>query len=265
MKAIANLFLCVAMVCTATSATAQQQPPKRELPEEEVAESSPPLMLAVSKGQVDEVRRLLREGANVNEAIELGITALMVASGLGHLDLIKVLLDAGADPNALAGMSHPRIIITPLNVAMNPRNKKRLETIDMLIAGGAKVNPLNATVSPLENAVENRDIEMVKALLDRGADVNLLDGVGRTSLATAFRDANGPDVSIVKLLLEAGADPNKSRLWVGNHCISILEGLISQLRTGKDRARLEASRLLIQHGAKRYRRKAGINGCYPSR
>ena len=264
MKTIAGLCLCVAMVCSATPSTAQQQP-DREPTQEEFVEKLPPLMRAAWKGQVDEVRRLLKEGANVNETGPLGFTALMGASGLGNLDVIKVLLDAGADPNALAGMGHPRIIITPLNVAMSPRNKKRLETIDMLIAGGAKVNPPSAHMSPLDNAVTNRDIEMVKAFLDRGADVDWPDQFGRTSLWRAVSDDDGPDVRIVQLLLEAGANPNKSRIWVGNHCLSILEDLHTRLMTDKNQARSEVSRLLIQHGAKRYRRKARVHGCYPSR
>lgn len=265
MKALANLSLCVAMVCSATSAKAQQPTPEREPTEEEVAQSLPPLMHAAWKGSVDEVRRLIKEGANVNDTSEMGFTALMVAASLGRLDVIKVLLDAGADPNAVAGMSHPRIILTPLILAMDRRNNKRLETIDMLIAGGAKLNPPAGWQAPLYNAVTSGDVEMVKAFLERGANVDWPDGVGRTALAAAFFDANGPDVSIVKLLLDAGANPNKPRLWSGDHCISILEALTSELRTEKDRARLEAKRLLIQHGAKRYRQKAAIDGCYPSR
>ena len=265
MKAIASLFLCFAMVCTVSSAQAQQQPSEREPTEEEVVQSMPPLMRAAYKGRVDEVRTLLKEGANVNEMFGLGFTALMIAAAFGHLDVMKVLLDAGANPNGAVGMTHPRVIITPLNVAMSPRNKKRLETIDMLIAAGAKVNPPVAEQAPLDNAVTNRDVEMVKAFLDRGADVDSPDQFGRTSLWRAVSDGNGPDVSIVKLLLEAGADPNKSRIWVGNQCISILEDLNRALMTYKDQARLEVSRLLIQHGAKRYRRKAPVDGCYPSR
>lgn len=265
MRAIALLFLCVAMVCSATSATAQQEQPEREPTEEEVAEVLPPLLRATWKGQVDEVRKLLKEGADVNQIIDLGFTPLIVACLLGHLDVIKVLLDAGADPNGVSGMTHPTIIFTPLIAAISRRNKKRLETIDMLIAAGAKVNMHVAMQSPLNNAVTNRDVEMVKAFLDRGATVDWPDPFGRTSLWTAVRDDNGPDVRIVKLLLEAGANPNKSRIWIGNHCVSILEELNMKLLTHKDQARLETSRLLVQHGAKRYRRKAGVDGCYPSR
>ena len=265
MRAIAYLFLCLAMVCSATSARSQQDPPEREPSEEEIAQALPPLMRAAWKGQVDEVRRLLKEGAEVNQTIDLGFSALMVAASVGHLEVIKVLLDAGADPNGVAGLSHPIAIITPLSAAVSRRNKKRLETIDMLIAGGAKVNSPNALQPPLDTAVINRDAEMVKAFLDRGANVDWPDQFGRTVLWRAVSDANGPDVSIVKLLLEAGANPNKSRIWVGNQCISILEDLNRALITYKDNARLEASRLLIQHGAKRYRRKAGVNGCHPSR
>jgi ankyrin repeat protein len=265
MRAIAHLLLCFAMVCSATSASAQQGLPEREPTEEEIAQAMPPLMRAAWRGQVDEVRRLLKEGADVNQTMDLGVSALMLAASFGHLDVIKVLLDAGADPNGVAGLSHPLVIITPLNAAMNRRNKKRLETIDLLIAGGAKVNTASALQSPLENAITNRDIEMVRAFLDRGADVNWPDQFGRTVLWRAVSDVNGPDVRIVKLLLEGGANPNKSRIWSGNHCVSILEDLNMALITYKDKPRLEVSRLLIQHGAKRYRRKAGVNGCYPSR
>ncbi|HKY44183.1 MAG TPA: ankyrin repeat domain-containing protein [Pyrinomonadaceae bacterium] len=264
MRAIALFFLCMAMVCSATSATAQEQQPEREPTEEEVVEALPPLLRAAAKGQVDEVRRLLKEGANVEERVAF-YSPLIIACAFGHLDVIKVLLDAGADPNGVAGLSHPMALITPLHVAMIRRNKKRLETIDMLIAAGAKVNTHVALQSPLDNAVTNRDIEMVKAFLDRGADVDWPDEFGRTTLWRAVRDDKGPDVRIVKLLLEAGANPNKSRIWVGNHCVSILEELNMALRTHKDQARLETSRLLIQHGAKRYRRRAGVGGCYPSR
>ena len=265
MRAIAFLFLCIAMVCSSTAARAQHQPPEREPTEEEFAKSAPPLMRAALKGQVDEVRRLLNEGADVNQTIELGFTALILAAMKGHFEVIKVLLEAGADPNGVAGMSHPIVIITPLSAAISNRNKKRLETIDLLIAAGAKVNSPGMLQPPLDIAVINRDIEMVKAFLDRGADVDWPDQFGRTVLWRAVRDDNGPDVTIVKLLLEAGANPNKSRIWLGNHCVSILEELHMTLMTDKDKVRLEVSRLLIQHGAKRYRRKAPVDGCYPSR
>lgn len=264
MKAIANLFLCFAMVCFATSAKAQQQPPEREPTQEELLESLPPLVRAAAKNQVDELRKLIKEGADVNETFELGFSALIYASMFGHLEVVKILLDAGADPNRVAGLSHPRIIITPLLAAMVRTNKKRLETMDMLIAGGAKVNPPAGWQAPLYNAVTIGDVEMVQAILQRGANVDWPDEFGRTPLAAAFFDTDGPDLTIVKLLLDAGANPNKSRLWVGNHCVSILESLNISLRFSKTKARLEASRLLIQHGAKRYRRRAGINGCYPS-
>jgi uncharacterized protein len=264
-RAITFFFLHVVVVCGFGCAKAQQQRPEPAVTQEEISdESMPPLMRAAGQGRVDEVRRLLKNGANVDKRAELGVTALMVAAGGDHPDIVKILLDAGADPNALAGMTHPRIIITPLIIAMNPRNKKRLEIMDCLIAAGAKVNPpASFYESPLIDAVTKHDLEMIKALLDRGADVNWANEIGHSALVRALTDGNGPDLSVIKLLLDCGADPNKPRIQAGTDCISTLEYLDGWLRGSKTKlqARLEARRLLIEYGAKKYRTRVHATGC----
>jgi len=261
-----TVFLLLMVVCGVSPATAQQQPGQPAVTQEQITdESLPPLMRAAWQGRVDEVRRLLKDGANVNERADLGFTALTIAAGGDHLDIVKILLDAGADPNALAGMTHPRVIITPLIAAMSPRNKRRLEIMDTLIAAGAKVNPpASFGESPLVNAVTRHDLEMMKALLNRGADVNWANEIGQSALVRALGDSNGPDLSVLRLLLDSGADSNKPRIWAGNDCVSPLEylnGWLKYSRT-KDQARLEARRLLIQYGAKKYRTRARVTGCY---
>src|SRR5262245_46129237 len=132
-----------------------------------------PLMRASEAGNVDDVRRLLKAGANVNEPIgSLGITALTVAAARGHLEVVKLLLNAGADPNAAGGVAHGGFV-TVFMYALNPANKNRLEIIDALIAAGGRLNPPNWwPASPLDTAVSSNDIAMIKALLKRGSDVN---------------------------------------------------------------------------------------------
>ena len=44
-------------------------------------------------GRLEEVKRLLNEGANVNAKDDGGMTALMAASGQGRVEVVKVLLD----------------------------------------------------------------------------------------------------------------------------------------------------------------------------
>ena len=192
----------------------------------------PPLMRAAAIGNVDEVRRLLDAGADVNEQLEgVGITALMLAARRGYLEIVKVLLKAGADPNAVGGITHVGFY-TPLIMAMNRENKNRLEVIDALIAAGARLNPpAPFPESPLDNAVNKNDIEMIRALLQRGSDVNWEDGSGNTALATAATKAE-PNLDVVRLLLAAGADPNKPRLWSGDDCVSILRLLDDQQQRG---------------------------------
>jgi ankyrin repeat protein len=205
-------------------------------------------MRAAAGGRLDEVRNLL-EGADVNEKGALGITALMFAVGAGHLEVVKALLEAGADPNAAGGVVHGGVF-SVLTVAMNRQNKNRMELMDILIAAGAKVNPPRRfPESPLDAAVKERDIEMLKALLERGADVNWENEIGTTPLETAV-SMGEPDVEVVRLLLKAGADPNRPRLWEGDVCVSLLE--VFDKGPSRDKVREEIRRLLKQSGAKKY-------------
>src|SRR5207342_300293 len=61
-----------------------------------------PLLFAVRAGSLDAVRLLLDAGANVNDLLSDGESALVVATANAHWEVANLLLDRGADPN-LAG------------------------------------------------------------------------------------------------------------------------------------------------------------------
>jgi len=209
-----------------------------------------PLMRAAEAGRLDEVRNLLKTGTDVSERLPgIGLTALMIAAGRGDLEMVKVLLAAGANPNAAGGVAHGGFW-TVLSFAMSAKNKNRLELVDTLIAAGAKLNPEPwFPESPLQAAVKGNDIEMLKALLKRGSDVNWANEIGTTALVTAITMGE-PNVEIVRLLLDAGADPNKPRLWVGEDCVSLLTLLGGT--PGTDKVRSEIRRLVLQAGGKNF-------------
>ncbi|HEX6732316.1 MAG TPA: ankyrin repeat domain-containing protein [Pyrinomonadaceae bacterium] len=220
-----------------------------------------PLMRAAEAGNVDDLRELLKAGADVNEALgRLGITALTLAAGRGHLEVVKLLLSAGADPNAAGGVAHVGFF-TVLTYAMNPHNKNRLEIIDALIAAGARLNPPNWwPVSPLDAAVSSNDIAMVKELLKRGGDVNWENQIGSTALVTAIL-VSERNVEMVRLLLEADANPNKPRLSIGNSCVSILTFLDERPGVPRDKVREEIRRLIVKAGGKRYSKNSRGEPC----
>ena len=143
-------------------------------------------------------------------------------------------------------------------MAMSRCNRNRILLMDTLIAAGAKLNPpKDYFIAPLIDAIERSDLEMIQAVLQRGAEVNRTEDFGKTPLTTAV-SMGAPNVEVVKLLLDAGADPNPPKLRVGGdgQRMSLLEYLESYIegsrRDGKrDTVREEIARLLKQAGAKR--------------
>jgi uncharacterized protein len=263
MRELIGIKQALALLLLLTAVASGQTQRRREPPQRELfpAQFLPPLMRAAQAGRLDKVRVLVKGGADVNEKFDDlgGITALMVAAGAGHIEVVKELLAAGADPNASAGIAHVGFF-TPLVMAMNRRtDKNRLKLIDTLIAGGAQLNPpIWFHESPLCTALHMSDMELVKALIERGSDVNWENQFGTTPLHAAVTDGNA-EVAFVRLLLDAGTDPNKPRLWTGDDCVSILEFLDDQLKMSRemklprDSVREEMRRLIIQRGGKKFR------------
>jgi len=133
---------------------------------------------AAEVGNLDEVRQLLRNGADVNAKDQAnGWTALMVAAKNEHFDVCKFLIEKGAHINA-----KDQYFATPLGIA------KDYEICKLLIDNGANVNAtddLGTTI--LIAATMLGSLEKCKLLIENGADVNVIDQWGSTPLKAAIR------------------------------------------------------------------------------
>ncbi len=139
-----------------------------------------PVADAAQRGDVETVRSLLREGADVNAAQGDGMTALHWAAQNGDVGMVRVLLYAGAHLESTTRLGG----YTPLHLA----SKAGLgDAVRALLEGGSKAGALTSTgVSALHFAAESGQPEAIKALLEHGADVNARDAyAGRTPLMFA--------------------------------------------------------------------------------
>ena len=82
-----------------------------------------PLFLAASEGKLEVVRYLLDEGADVNARANSDSTPLAEAAYYGHVDVIKELLLRGADINAIGEQG------TALDIALNKKNSAAADLI----------------------------------------------------------------------------------------------------------------------------------------
>jgi ankyrin repeat protein len=138
-----------------------------------------PLLLASLSGQKDLVKALIDEGADINEKNKYGQTPLIYASRGSHIEIIKLLLSQGADVNKKYNQSS-----TPLTEAMAKGNK---EIIELLMEKGADVNLEDQSGNtPLILAVIFQHKEIVELLISKGADVNAKNKNKETPLNLAL-------------------------------------------------------------------------------
>jgi uncharacterized protein len=155
------------------------------------------LVDAAMFGRADRLVSLLGRGADPNQPSADGTTPLYAAVG-GDPTCVRLLLDAGADPNF---ESRGETDGTPLCMAAAWGHSGVARE---LLSHGADPNQREddgAAGSPLLWATRNGHVETVRLLLETGADPNL-SCRGETPLVAA---AESGSVAVVKLLLKHGA------------------------------------------------------------
>jgi ankyrin repeat protein len=159
---------------------------------------------AAKNGHTEVVTLLLDRGADINAINCDGSTPLHKAASNGHTEVVRLLLDKGADINAPS-----RDGSTPLHYAASDGHT---EVVTLLLDRGADINAIAEEGAdavegdtPLHKAAKNGHTEVVTLLLDRGADINAINCDGSTPLHYAASDGH---TEVVTLLLDRGADIN---------------------------------------------------------
>jgi ankyrin repeat protein len=169
-----------------------------------------PLMFAVQQGDVEAIRTLIKAGADVN-GVQTGtkLTPIIVASAMLHGDVVDLLLANGANPNAIdsRGYTALHLVARDSDYGMDLRSKDTVTRIIKALlankadpnirlvqehpaATGNEVSLGGATALILAAEVNNFDV--VKALLDGGADPKATTDAGHSALHMAA--GGGTDV-----------------------------------------------------------------------
>ena len=158
---------------------------------------------AVAAGRKDIVEVALAAGKDPNTRSPYWGSLLMYATAKQHLDIIKLLLAHGADPKAKGNEA----------LLLGAINAKRMDILKCLVEAGALVTkPKDARYFDDFLVAAGGNGEIVEYLLQHGVDPKGTESIcGETALQMAA--ARG-DVDVMKMLLDAGADINH-RDWNG--------------------------------------------------
>jgi ankyrin repeat protein len=165
------------------------------------AQGHTPLHLAAIAGKAEVVSLLVAKGAALEVLDEEHRTPLCETAKHGNVEAAAVLLDAKADTAARCR----EIGLTPLHIAAL---EGKTDVVKLLIERGANINALNGwQQTPLHQATMHGNIAAMKLLIAAHADLEVHDNHAYTPLLAAVEQGGADGL---RLLLEAGANPNAS-------------------------------------------------------
>jgi len=208
-----------------------------------------PMMYAARDGAIDAAAALADAKADLNATDPDGTTALMYAITNAHFDTAAVLIERGADPNVADSTGTTALYsavdmhtMGPMLSRPSPKLVDKLDAADivrLLVAKGANVNArlkrpiigrhhtptgdasLGEGTTALARAAKSNDLQLMRLLLDAGADPKLTlkdrttvltiaaaGGAVVGAYAVAIPVTEESSIEAIKLCLERGVDIN---------------------------------------------------------
>jgi uncharacterized protein len=152
----------------------------------------PSVLTVIKYGKATIAQILLKLDADVIETDKFGSTPLMDAAGRSNVEAVKILLDNGADVNKKIKQGQ-----TALLYAVHPSSTNSIEILNMLLDKGAEINIIdNEEQTPLKKAIEFNRKDILDTLIARGANFHLKSKRGGTALMKAAAYGNSEMRSI---------------------------------------------------------------------
>ncbi len=208
---------------------------KKQYIHDATSDNITPLWMASQNGHSDIVKILIQAGADVNKTREDGMSALSMATMKGHINVAELLLATNANIQQADNQG-----ITPLIMAAICGHG---EILSLLINAHADIHkPVTSGDSALILAVEHGHLHIVDILINAGADVNYATESGITPLLMASINNK---IQIAELLLKKGAKKSINAVYQGTKVPNKMNSLYAAAANGHSKIIL----LLLEAGA----------------